>query len=498
MRILAAHENAPLTPKDTWTRRHGAALLLLVAAAAVYMSTLSSFGMLGWDEAEYATLARSFLRGEGFTIGGDLNALRPPLLPLAGAASMWLRGDMSDRSAKVASVVLALLALEVVFVVATAAFDRTIGVFAAFLLATMPGFWTMTAQFLSELPFLACFGAAVIGFDLGLRRDPRWFWCSWIACALALLTRYTAVLFAPYVLLRLLIGSLLRRDEEWPRWRTLPFVVAPVVALALVAPWLVRQHWAFGDALIGFRQASQQLAVYMPGVSMPWHFYLTRLPGLLSPTTAGLMVIGVASAVWRRDGAALNCALVIAGVVLWFSVYRYKEMRLITSILPFAAVVAASSVAELPRGRQRLLLVPLVAAIFLWNHLLVRPVFARMTNGYPRFLEAMEFVRGHASPDAVILTASTPQTAWYADRRVVAFPPEEDLASALRASEWVVFTNFERGQPPYALAIAKKLFGVNAPDESVTFHGHGVFVLVARSDTVASRVETAGPSARGR
>lgn len=475
-----------------WLRRHGAALLLLVAAAAVYASTLSSFGMFTWDEAEYAALSRSLLRGEGFHIGGAPNALRPPLLPLAGAASMWLRGEVNDRSAKEASVALALVALALVYAITSAALDRSTALFAAFLLATMPEFWTMTAHFFSEIPFLAFFAAAVLGFDLGLRRDPRWFWVAWPAWALAMLTRYTAVLFAPFVVLRLVAAVGLRRDEEWPRLRAPAFLLAPAAGLALLAPWLLRQQWAFGDVLIGFRQASQQLQIYAPEVSMPWHFYLVRLPELLSPATTLLLLLGVAWAVWRRHGPTLNASLVIGGLLLWFSAYRYKELRLITSILPFAAVVAAAGIAQILPGRARLLLVPLAAAIFWWNHSLVQPVFENwLALGYPPFLEAMELVRGRSSPEAVVLGANTPQIAWYADRRIAPFPAaEEELASSLSSAEWVVFSNFERGQPAYASALAKRLLGADAPEDVVTFRDRRWAVLVARSAVVASHAET--------
>ena len=58
----------------------------------LYSFTINSYGMFLWDESEYASIGRSVLRGQGFAVSGVPNELRPPFLPLAGAATMWLFG----------------------------------------------------------------------------------------------------------------------------------------------------------------------------------------------------------------------------------------------------------------------------------------------------------------------------------------------------------------------------------------------------------------------
>jgi 4-amino-4-deoxy-L-arabinose transferase-like glycosyltransferase len=470
-----------------WLRRHLGLLLLLTGAATVYVSTRASYGMFMWDEAEYASIARSLLRGEGFAIGGHPNHLRPPVLPLASAASMWLSGKADDSSAKLATLGFTLLALTIVYACTAAAYDTTTALGAAFVLATIPELWTMTANFLSEVPFLAFFAGAILWFELGLRRHRRYFWASSLCFALALLTRYTAVLFAPFVLLRLAFSALARRDDEWQRMRTPAFVLAPFGAAMLIAPWLVRQQSTFGDFLIGFKSASMQLQVYLPGVSMPWYYYLVRLPEMLSPAITALLVVGIVWGVWQRHGMTLVCTLVIGGLLVWFSSYRYKEVRLATSILPFVAVVAAAGPTQILldvrwRSYGRWLLPGLGVLVFAWNNSLVQPLFAtRITLGYPPMLQAMRFLKDHSWPEAVVMTASTPQVAWYSDRRVVDFPEKSELATALAAAEWVVITNFERGQQAYVQDLAKRLLRVNAPTEVFPFHDQRFAVLVVRA-----------------
>src|SRR5258707_8106016 len=85
---------------------------LLAFFGILYSLTLNSYGMFLWDESEYASIGRSVLRGQGYAISGQLNALRPPILPLAGAAGMWLFGEQFDDVVlRVVSCGFALLAL---------------------------------------------------------------------------------------------------------------------------------------------------------------------------------------------------------------------------------------------------------------------------------------------------------------------------------------------------------------------------------------------------
>lgn len=133
-------------------RRHWAIGILLVVAGATYARTSGAYGMLMWDEAEHATLARSLVRGAGYTIDGAPHALRPPLLPIVEAASLWLAGRAADAAVHAATVALALFALLVVYAGAAAAYDRATGLVAVALLGTAPWFWATTANALSEIP----------------------------------------------------------------------------------------------------------------------------------------------------------------------------------------------------------------------------------------------------------------------------------------------------------------------------------------------------------
>ncbi len=458
---MPEHATGPLAP----LRRAGQwpqwpLALLLGLAGLAYAQSLGAYGMLSWDEAEYASLARSLLRDDRYAICGRPQALRPPLLPLAGAASLWLAGRQDDRILKRASVAWALLALAVVYAAAAAAYDRTTALIAAALLAAAPWFWTSTAQFLSEMPFLALFAGALFCWSLALYRSPRYFYLSWLCLGLAFLTRYTALLFGPLAVCLTLAALVTNDPAVRRRILSRDAVLAPLLGALVVAPWLIRQTVAFGDPLIGVRQASQQLQIYLPGVSMPWYQYLRDLPDVLSLPTVLCLGFGLGWALLTRERFAVQCAITVAFVVVWFSAYRYKEPRLVTSMLPAATVLAAlGATRALGRGRAAgWALATLVAATVVLSAISVRQTLAHtVTLGYPSFRQAMAVLRDRATPGALVVGASGPQICWYADRPTVGFPAAAQWPAVLERAEWVVIVNFERSQPAYVRDLAERL-----------------------------------------
>ncbi|MFN8644170.1 MAG: glycosyltransferase family 39 protein [Candidatus Binatia bacterium] len=461
--------------------RHWPLAALLGGAGAVYARTCGAYGMLTWDEAEYASLARSLVRGAGYTFDGPPHPLRPPLLPLAEAASLWWSGRADDAAVHAASVGLALLALALLYAGAALAYDRATGLVAAALLASAPWFWTTTANALSELPLLAFFAAALFAWSAGLLRDARWFYVSWSCFGLALLTRYTALLFGPLAAL-LALAELVRGDAAVrARVASRAFVLAPLVGLAVVAPWFARQALVFGDPLVGVREAAGQLQRYLPGVAMPWWQYLADLPAMLSWPTLALAVVGAATALRRGERFGVHALVTAAFVLAWFSVYRYKEPRLVSAMMPAAALLAARGLIGSGAGVGPS--AAIVAAIGVLNLGATRPVFANVrTLGYPSFLAAMAFVRAHSTPDARLVGPNEPQIVWYADRAAEGFGAEAGLDAQLARAEWVVVTDFERGQPPYVAALAKRLPAEAFADGSaVRFHAGGFTTLLVRA-----------------
>ncbi len=382
------------------------------------------------------------------------------MLPLSGALSILLGGKADDLAVKRASIGFALLALLVVYASAASIYDATTGALAATLLGLSPWFWVTTNNFLSELPLLAFFCVAVVALYHGCYTSSRAFYLAWIGFGLAFLTRYTALLFGPVALTVMIVAWMSGDLPTRRRLRSVDMWVSPLVAVVLLAPWFIYVQRVSGNVASGILRASSQLTVYLPDVSMPWHFYATTLVRMISIPAALLIGIGALVMVVRRDRFATHCLAIALGIVIWFSCYRYKEARLISAALPLLAIVAASALATLSRlSRWHSTAAFGIAAL---TFVLSEPVSTfnirtRVTLGYPSFMDAMDYLKENSSPGSLVVGPNPPQIWWYGERHTLDFPERERLIDALDRAEWVVITNFERGQKRYVRDLATRL-----------------------------------------
>ena len=459
----------------------------MVGLTGVYATGLHAYGMFMWDEAEYASLARSLLHGNGFSVGGEVNYYRLPMLPAMTAIWMALTGREADWILKIVSLVSALGVLGLVYLVVHKLYDLATAVSAALLLAFFPQFWFSVPKLLTEIPFMVWFTGAVFFLYFALYVSPRWLYLSAVLTVLALMTRYTGVLFAPIAILFLFIRFARKPEEAWVFLCSREFLLSTFLAIILMLPWLIRQQLAFGDPLIGFRYASSQLSWYEPGVSMPWSYYLSALPQMLTVPGVALVLAGLALAICRTDRFALHCALVVGVILLWHSFYRYKEPRLIMAVLPFLAVLGALAVSRIVSPQNRMLRYAVILSLLLLvavpsQFMERRGLRQQHTLGYPSFLDAMQYLKRVSRPTSVILGASWPQIAWYADRRVIDYPARKEGLDKLPANvEWAVIVNFERGQKPYVTQLRNELNNADfIRGDAVEFHDAVFSTLLVR------------------
>jgi hypothetical protein len=347
------------------------------------------------------------------------------------------------------------------------------------------------------------FTGAVLFFSFGLYRARHFFYWSWLCFALALSTRYNAVLFAPIVIAVLALALLLWDTEVQNKLWSKDFFVGPLLALGLLIPWLLRQQLTSGNLLSGFKAARRQVQTFERGLA-PWYFYPAHIPEMISWIPVVLLLCGIFWAVRKRERFALHCLLAAATIIVWFSCYGYKATRMVTSILPFLAILAAVGLTKqlVPERFGRSFyyggLAVCLSAVFVINFLQVRKTLAHsVASGYPSFLTAMRFVREQTSPDAILIGANHTQIFWYTNRRVRRFPKEEQLKTALEQSEWVVVTNFEREQPPYIARLLKLFTHKDIRAGSVfTFQDKRFWTVLVRSDLLRQRLEEKGDGNR--
>jgi 4-amino-4-deoxy-L-arabinose transferase-like glycosyltransferase len=421
---------------------------------------------------------------------------------------MLLLNSSEDVIVRLPNLVYSLLALFIVYWCVKTQFDRTTGLVAATILGLFPSFWRSTPFLLTEIPFMAFFTGAVLCFSFGLYRAPHFFYWSWLCFGLALSTRYNAVLFA-LIILTFLVFALAARDSEvWNKLWSKAFFVGPLLGLALVIPWLLRQQLTSGGALSGFAGAIAQVQNFQT-MSTAWYHYPIHIPDMISWIPTVLLAVGIFWAVRKRERFALHCLLASLTIIVWFSQYGYKGTRLITSVLPFLAILAALGLTKqlvperVSKRQVQGVLACCLGAIFALNFFAVRQVLATsVTTGYPSFLRALQFLRKNTLQDAVLVGASYPQIHWYTDRQVKTFPKEEQLPEVLEQSEWIIIANFERSQPSYVRRLARLFTRRDVREgNAVVFRDPSFTTALLRSRVLKQRLEekqtNTGPQEKG-
>jgi len=445
--------------------------VLLLCLGGLYLSGLGGHGMLMWDEAHYAVLGRALASGEGYVEpDGRPERLRPPVLPMAIAGVLRVVPDANDRTVRRVTVAAALLCVLSVYLIVKHEAGSAAAMVAAIALGSAPEFWRLTSYLLTEIPFMLFNTLAVYFFYRGLHVDPRGFLLAWPCFALALLTRYTALLFGPICLLVVLAALLGRDRSAVERLRSKYFVLGPLLAAPLLLPLFFRFYQSFGDPLVGFRAAADQLPDYARHATFPSLYYLTLLPSMLGWVPLLLLAAAVSQIVWVRDRLGTACLIAAAFIIAFLSRYGWKEPRLISAALPFFAIAIGigagawsrtlaklGSTARPSIARQVALAVVFVA---FFSGLRFDPSYARAqlaiahskTLGYPSFLWAMREIDRSAAPSAVMMGPNCYQIAWYAKRSCIGLPATDDGLANATAADLVIATSFERGQPAYLAA----------------------------------------------
>ena len=514
------------------TARESGGFLLLIVLALLVMVWAADLGrprMLGWDESEYAGIGRGLLRGEGYRTYGAPEAMRLPVVPLLVAATLAVAPHTGDHALRWTGLLCMVAALFVTYRGVARAADRGTALAATLFFGALPMTRVLATLILSEAPFLACFTAAVWWLHEALGGRTRAYLASAAAFGLALMARYDAALFAPIALLLALIrgttiGPRVLRD------RTIgsrDFWLAPLVTLAVIAPWFVRETLLFHNPFEGLRQSSGiVIAGHWGGA--PWWWYLARLP-----LTAGWPVLiaaapGLWVAVRERDGAAMTALVVCVVVMTGHSSYLHKEDRYICAMMPFVATLAAHGLTRVLGawigaragarigersglrwlgpwfsrwlgGRVAAVVIPALV-IVTGAAILADDTTRRITldpYGYPSLVEAMEAVRAESPADRIVIGASGPQIHWYADRPTRQFPEDVgDLTDMLPGASWVVFVNYERMQPEWATDLTRRLTPTDVARGDVRVFHNGPFqTAIVRASALAARLAEGDPAA---
>ena len=473
-------------------------MLLLMGFASAYVLALDASQMMIWDEAEYASLGRSLANDGAFTITGDANYYRLPVVPMSSAVAQSAFGDRSNFVARLPTPIFAIACLAWIYFVVARVYDGWSALLAVCLLGSFPAFAESTGRLMTEIPFMFFNTMAISVFVLGFYDDRRWFLVCWAAVGMAFLTRYNAVLLGPMFVLLSFVVALADRERLMVALRSRVFWLSPLIAIAFVFPWLVRQFVQFGDALVGFRYAANQIPNY-GDTTMPWTFYWQSLPDMLSWPWLVVVTAGLIASLKRADRFAicmLCCGLVAIG---WVQQYGWKEPRLIMATLPVMAMIGAPLLGRLilpllKRSVETSVALGVVGAcvaiVIQFNGFQAYQFLTKTESvGYPSFTRATAWLEQNTPADAVVMGTNSAQLHWHTGRPTRGLPGDEDkLGAALEQADWVVVVDYSPGQPLSALRLLTLISAQDYEDGNAKRFGTGrPSTTVIRAATLRAR-----------
>jgi len=227
-------------------------LALLVSGFALRLCVGAALGLdgapeSGSDSQEYDTYAWNIAQGRGYRgMSPDvadrdhLTAYRPPGPSIVWAGVYYVLGHRYS-AVRLLHCLAGTATIAVVYLIGSQSFSRTVGLLAAAAFAGWPISLYYSVQLLSEplaTFWLLTFVAAAL--DFASRPEPIRAMVTGLMLGLALLTRSNVVLLIPLAFFWAIV-------QFWGQPRAMAWALAiPLVALATLIPWTMRNYRIFG------------------------------------------------------------------------------------------------------------------------------------------------------------------------------------------------------------------------------------------------------------
>ena len=458
----------------------GLVALHIVLCAALFEPKIHT----GGDSATYVLLAESLLTpGDGYSVSWEpgppqAHTKYPPVYPafLAPLVAIFGRNFVV---LKLLSIVFTAASVCVFCRYARCRRETMPWFFLALAFAVSPGVIDYSRWMLSEAPFLLFTLFAL--WQLDRDRDEKGMgWPFWLALLAAVIDFYVRSIGA----LLLAAGSLSYLTRR--KWRK--FLVHGVVGAGLTIPWLVRNRLAEGAATPyleefllsnvynpeaghlglsgmvarffenGWLYASRELPRALAGSESTWAGGL--LVVALAVLVSGLVLIGLARALYRRPGAPELYFVLNSAAIMLFQT-SVNDVRYLVPLIPLILIYATDGAGVLARAGRRILppfspvlVTGALAGLALGAQSARIPANLDMVTRYAagdphadyhpawrRFFEAAEWVKANTPPDAAVTVRKPRLFNVLADRRTLVYPfstVPDSVLRVVRETDYVV------------------------------------------------------------
>ena len=296
-------------------------------------------GDYAWNEAFFAYIARSFFEGN-LLVQCDMwgaPVLSSPLVPWLIYGSFRLFG-LVEWAARLPLLAFGLMALIFLFLLVRTLYGYRLALVATFLASTVPGsvFFSRNVQLDGVMTTLGL--GALLAMVLFRRNGRRlWFGMSLFLFALAILAKYTAVLFWPALAWAWFDNGATWRNRQ--RW--LALIAYTGVALAPALLWIAWSYFAARptseiSVVVEESILAPKPASYAKFWSTVFRFYFLR-SSEWSPSNFKSVFISLWSNLTRHLGSAVWYPGILLGVFALAKVQSMKTLRRYT--LPVLMII---------------------------------------------------------------------------------------------------------------------------------------------------------------
>lgn len=361
---------------------------LLLLGLAVFLPGLGSRDLWNPDEPRYAEVAREMVVEGNYLVphvNGDLYAHKPPLFFWVIAATAKLTGTVDSWTARLPSALAASLCLPLVFLLASALWDRRVGWLSAIIFGSNVAILWQGRVSQIDMLLVLWVMLAVYLWVRGLQSERPVFYLGFFAvCGVATLTKGPVGLLPALlsILVFLLVSGRRREISKLGLGRGL--AVWALVVLAWLVPAAIEGGEQYSHELVFSQNVSRAVAGAGTGLTRghqrPWYHYLKTIAGGFFPWTLLLPAVVLCWRGLRRAnevGALFPLCWVLTTLV-FFTLSPGKRSVYVLTLFPALAVLAGAVVVHLtdswPR-RRWWLRAPSVATALLFGGLLITAFF---------------------------------------------------------------------------------------------------------------------------
>ena len=359
------------------------ALLIFSVVYVFFLLFELGYMTMQWDETSH--LYGGLLLSRGQTQAYlTMYGYYPPLYDLLTTGFYQVFG-VSATAGRLTAVMFSMFSIWVTFEFAKRTYGPKNALVSAIVLGVMPGFFWLSRVAMLETMLIFFFTLTLFLFFTWLsKHKDKAFYLSCLALGIGFLAKYQ-IIVAGVVMIAGIFGVVRKKLKR----RFTKFLLMPLIAVAVVVPWVIVLYLAngagnFGALFYVIQEGGQDRAVYSARFPAPV-FYLVEMtwpfndipvhPVSLPLYVLGLLGLGVFA--WRRKPEDKFLLAWFAVVYVFFTFIPNKQWRYITPVFPVLAISTANFVfflynkihywepKQLSHGRYKkiaaLLLVALVA-----------------------------------------------------------------------------------------------------------------------------------------